>query len=302
MWDLTRLRLLRELQLRGTVTAVARSLAYSPSTVSQQLAKLEREVGAPLLEPDGRRVRLTRQGEVVAAHAARVMDLEEQVRGELDAVRPGSEAVRISALETVAQRLLPDVLDDLTSSHPHLRVEIAVLPPEDGLFELEGRSVDVTIAEQYPGLTRPLRSGVHRESLGSDPVRLAVPAGSSVASLSDAAELGWVTEPRGTMVQQWIVQQCRAAGFEPDLRYESADLQVHVQLVASGHAVSAMPDLAWPQAPTGIRLVDLPGEPRRELFTSVREAARHRSAIEAVRRSLATALARHQAGRSGQGG
>jgi len=295
MWDLTRLRLLRELELRGTVTAVAQSLGYSPSTVSQQLAKLEREVGSPLLEPDGRRVRLTRQGSVVAAHAARVMDLEEATRGELDAVRPGPETVRISALETVAQRLLPDTLAQLARTHPHLRVEIAVLPPEDGLFELEGRSVDITIAEQYPGLTRPLRSGVQRRPLGRDPVRLAVPQDSAVRSLADAAGLAWVTEPRGTMVHQWIVQQCRAAGFEPDLRYESADLQVHVHLVAAGHAVSAMPDLAWQGPRTGIRLVELPGMPRRELFTSVRDASRDRPAIRAVQAALASALAAHQA-------
>src|SRR5690625_5620190 len=82
MWDAHRLRLLRELELRGTITSVASTLNYAPSSVSQQLARLESEVGVALLEQDGRRVRLTAAGRRVARHAARVIDLQEQVRSE----------------------------------------------------------------------------------------------------------------------------------------------------------------------------------------------------------------------------
>ncbi|WP_230007500.1 LysR family transcriptional regulator, partial [Microbacterium sp. Bi128] len=56
MFDLRRLRLLHELSVRGTLAAVAEALSFSPSTISQQLAQLERDAGVPLLEPDGRRV------------------------------------------------------------------------------------------------------------------------------------------------------------------------------------------------------------------------------------------------------
>ena len=62
MLDLYRLRLLRELHRRGTITAVAQALSFSPSAISQQLATLERETGVRLLEPAGRRVRLTPAG------------------------------------------------------------------------------------------------------------------------------------------------------------------------------------------------------------------------------------------------
>ena len=72
MFEVRRLRLLRELQLRGTLASVAEALSYSPSTISQQLAQLEKDAGVALLEPDGRRVRLTPYGEVLAAHAARL--------------------------------------------------------------------------------------------------------------------------------------------------------------------------------------------------------------------------------------
>src|ERR1044072_2854913 len=72
MFDLHRLRLLRELSQRGTLAAVARALNYSPSSVSQQLSLLETEVGVPLLEPVGRRVKLTPQAEILVRDTATV--------------------------------------------------------------------------------------------------------------------------------------------------------------------------------------------------------------------------------------
>jgi len=89
VFELRRLRLLHELALRGTLASVAEALSYSPSTISQQLAQLEKDAGVPLLIPDGRRVRLTEHGVALAAHAARALELEEQIRGELESLQPG---------------------------------------------------------------------------------------------------------------------------------------------------------------------------------------------------------------------
>ncbi|WP_315549623.1 LysR family transcriptional regulator [Microbacterium aurum] len=77
MFELRRLRLLHELAQRGTLAAVAEALSYSPSTISQQLAQLERDAGVPLLVPEGRRVRLTEHGAALAAHAARALEADE---------------------------------------------------------------------------------------------------------------------------------------------------------------------------------------------------------------------------------
>ncbi|MGB4135374.1 MAG: LysR family transcriptional regulator, partial [Microbacterium sp.] len=96
MFELRRLRLLHELALRGTIAEVAASLSYSPSTVSQQLAILEREAGVSLLEPDGRRVRLTAQGRRLADHAARALELDEAARAALS-TEP-LEPVRLAAM------------------------------------------------------------------------------------------------------------------------------------------------------------------------------------------------------------
>jgi DNA-binding transcriptional LysR family regulator len=293
VFELRRLRLLRELALRGTLAAVAEALSYSPSTISQQLALLEKEAGVALLVPDGRRVRLTEHGQVLAAHAARALDLDEQARGELESLAPGLAPVRVAVMQTATLALLPRALGLLAERAPGLRVELVQLAPEQGLFELTARGVDLVIAEQYPGHTRAHVEGLERDVLGTDPIRLAVAPADTARSLDELRERAWAMEPGGTAARQWAVQQCRAAGFEPDVRFELADLTAHARLVATGQAVAVLPDLLWAGAPAAVRLLDLPGRPAREIFLAQRSASRDRAGIVEVRRALHDAFALH---------
>ncbi|MDQ0642712.1 LysR family transcriptional regulator [Microbacterium murale] len=294
MFELRRLRLLHELALRGTISGVAAALAYSPSTVSQQLAQLEREAGVPLLEPDGRRVRLTTQGRLLAAHAARALELDEAARAELSSSSHREESVRIAVMPTAAEALVPPALTLLADRMPGLRVEMVQMAPEEGLFELQARAFDLVVAEQYSGHTRELRDGIDRTLLGSDPVRLAVPPSSSATALSELRDSAWVMEPEGTAVRQWAVQQCRSAGFEPDVRFEATDLIAHARLAAAGHAVAVLPDLVWTGERGSVRLVELPGSPVREIFAATRSSSRDSAAVAAVRDALADALTAHR--------
>ena len=288
MLELRRLRLLHELALRGTLAAVADALDYSPSTISQQLAQLERDAGVSLLVPDGRRVRLTEHGAALAAHAARALALDEQIRAELETLQPGVAPVRVAVMQTAARAIVPGALSLLAERAPLVRVELAEVPPEEGLFELSARGFDLVIAEQYPGHTREHRSGLEREALGTDPIRLAGAGGDGgLAALRDRA---WVMEPRGTAAREWAVQQCRAAGFEPDVRFELADLTAHVALIAAGHAVGLMPDLLWAGRRPPFPLAELPGSPAREIFTAVRRSDAERRGIRLVRDALRDAF------------
>ncbi|MBN7794356.1 LysR family transcriptional regulator [Microbacterium esteraromaticum] len=293
MFELRRLRLLHELALRGTIAGVAASLSYSPSTVSQQLALLEREAGVPLLEPDGRRVRLTAEGRMLAEHAARALELDEAARAALSA--PGAlEPVRLAAMPTAAQTIVPAALTLLAERAPQLRVELAELPPEKSLFELSARRFDLVIAEQYPGHTREVHAGLEHRLLGEDPIRIVLPPDEEPRGLAELADRVWVMEPAGTAVRHWAVQQCRAAGFEPDVRFEADDLTAHLRLIAAGHAVGLLPDLIWGDEPSGMSLATLPGAPVREVFTAVRSAARASESVTLVRAALADAFAAHR--------
>lgn len=304
MLDVRRLSLLRELHRRGTVHAVARALSYSPSTISQQLAQLELEAGVPLLERVGRGVQLTPQGELLATGAGGVLDELERLESALAAsIAAGGEAgsaagdvpltgtVRLAVFQSAALGVVPRALGLLETEHPSLRVEVTQREPESALDEVWAREFDLVIAEQYPAHAAPLRRELDRVPLHRDALRLGVRSRSRVRSLADVADAAWVMEPRGTASRHWAEQQCRLAGFEPDVRFETADLQAHVRLIEAGHAVALLPDLLWMGARPPVRLIDLPGSPSREVFTAARRSSASRPPIVAVREVLARAVA-----------
>jgi DNA-binding transcriptional LysR family regulator len=290
--DLKRLRLLRELSIRGTITAVADAFSYSASSVSQQLALLETEAGVPLLVKSGRRVRLTPQAEVLVQHTALLLERVELMESELVAsLTEVKGTVRLAVFQSAALGIIPQALTLLAAEHPSLRVEITQREPENALLEVWARDFDLVIAEQYPGHAAPHQPDLDRVRLCADELRLGVPAGRDIRSLADAADLAWVMEPRGTASRHWAEQLCRQAGFEPDVRFETADLQAHIRLIESGHAVAVLPDLVWSgRAPT-VESVPLPGAPKRTVFTAAREASRSLPTIIACRDILNRSVA-----------
>lgn len=308
MLDPRRLRLLRELRRRGTVHAVARALSYAPSTVSQQLAQLEFEANATLFERVGRRLQLTPAGELLAEGSGAVLDELDRLEQSLaEATGSPSGTVRLAVFQSAALGIVPRALTLLAEQYPAVRVEITQREPESALDEVWARDFDLVIAEEYPAHAAPRRTDLDRVPLLNDALRLGVPparAATSAAtatgaadrtprirSIADAASAAWVMEPRGTASRHWAEQQCRLAGFEPDVRFETADLQAHIRLVEAGHAVALLPDLVWGERPPTVPLVDLPERPQRTVFTSARRASAHRPAIVACRGILSRAVA-----------
>jgi len=286
MLDLRRLRLLRELKVRGTIAAVAEALAYSPSSISQQLALLETEAGVPLLIKSGRRVQLTPQAEVLVAHTALLLERVELMEAELvSSLTEVRGTVRLAVFQSAALGIIPQALALLAAEHPALRVEVTQREPENALFEVWARDFDLVIAEQYPGHSAPRQPDLDRVGLCEDELRLG-----GAPSIKEAASMPWVMEPRGTASRHFAEQLCRTAGFEPDVRFETADLQAHIRLIESGNAAAILPDLVWAGRSPSVSLVSLDGAPRREVFTSVREASRDRPTIVAVRDVLTRAV------------
>jgi len=287
MLDVRRLRLLRELQIRGTITAVATALSYTPSSVSQQLAQLEAEAGVPLLTRVGRRVQLTPQAELLVSHTTAVLERLELMESELEnSLTEVTGTVRLAVFQSAALGIVPQALTLLAADYPALRVEVTQREPENALFEVWAREFDLVIAEQYPGHAAPRQPDLDWVGLCQDELRLGVPAGRGIHSLADAKGLAWVMEPRGTASRHWAEQACRSAGFEPDVRFETADLQAHIRLIESGNAVALLPDLVWAGRAPSVELSPLPGRPTRAVFTSARSASRTRPAIVACREIL----------------
>ena len=296
MLDVRRLRLLRELKIRGTLAEVADALQYSPSSVSQQLALLEKEAGVQLLRKTGRRVQLTPQAEVLVESAAEVLDTLERAEARLQAsVTRVSGRVRVAVFQSAALALMPATLRAMAERFPDVRVEMVQREPEEALRETWARDFDMVIAEQYPAHAAAHHPGLDRRPLTTDAIRLALPAEHAalhpVASLDEARGMPWVMEPRGTASRHFAEQLCRASGFEPDVRYETADLQAHIRLVESGNAVALIPDLVWAGRDTSGRLLDLPDGPRRTIFTAQRLPGAAAPAARAFRETLESTAA-----------
>lgn len=311
MLELKRLRLLWELHARGTVAAVAAAMNYSPSAVSQQLATLEREAGVQLLRKSGRTLEITEAGlTLVAATDELLAGIE---RAEAAVQRIGSLAegsltgtLRVAAFQSALLTLMPGTLRRLRQNHPELRIEVVHYEPGAALRETWARNFDLVVAEEYPGHATPHYPGLDREALTRDPVRIGVPPSPSeterqvvfsgasdpqdwmfATKLSDLATAPWVMEPEGSATRHWAEQVCRSAGFEPDVRYETADLQAHLRLIETGNAVALLPGLVHAGQHVRVRLLDLPGEPHRNVFTAARESLEGHPALTAVRSALA---------------
>ncbi|HEY0698012.1 MAG TPA: LysR family transcriptional regulator, partial [Micromonospora sp.] len=274
---------------------VARALSYSPSTISQQLSQLEAETGERLLEPVGRRVRLTPQAEILVEHTEALLARLERAEADLAAsLHAVTGTLRVAAFQTAALNLIPAALTDLAGRHPALRVRFTQMEPERALPGLLAHDFDLVIGEEYPGHPQPLPPQFEQRDLSHDPLRLVLPRfpadPSEPVGLTALADRAWVREPEGTAARQWSVALCRTAGFEPDVRFESSDLMLHLRLVETGHAVALLPDLVWAGRPPTVDRHPLPGAPARRISTIVRRGAERHPAVEALRDSLSRSV------------
>jgi DNA-binding transcriptional LysR family regulator len=297
MLDVRRLRLLRELHVRGTVTAVAEALAYTPSAVSQQLATLEREAGVALMERHGRRLRLTDAGRGLVEHADVVIARLELAEAEL-AEATGDEVagrVRVAAFQTAASSLVLPLLGTLGGRHPRLRMELVEMEAEEALPLLPRGELDIVIAEEYDYAPRPRDPSLAFRDVCRDPLVVVLPADhprcaddpETVPLASLAGEV-WASTRSGTAYHDAFVRACRAlGGFDPDVRHRSNDTAVLEQLVAAREAVSLMPSLKLPGHVPGVAVRRVAeGRLDRRIFLAARRGSTGRAALKVVSRAL----------------
>lgn len=288
MLDVRRLRFLVELSQRGTIAAVAAALHMSPSGISQQLALLEREAGAALLERIGRGVRLTEAGQRLAERGADIMAALELAQSELRSPEDAPTGTcRVAAFASAARALIPALLD-CQQRHPGLRVELVESEPEVAVPALLSGDFDLVVSEEYPGGTPALPRHVHREVLAEDPMEIAV--ASSLLGGRDlmrtARSLPWALEPVGAASRSWAVQHCQSLGFTPAVQYESHDLTLLLLVVQQGAAASILPRLVLPPQRETSSLIRWETGWSRRLVTLTRQARAGDPSVAAVRRSL----------------
>ncbi|MEU1324829.1 LysR family transcriptional regulator [Streptomyces microflavus] len=292
-WDVKKLRILRTLRDRGTVTATAEALLMTPSAVSQQLTNLARQLGVELLEPQGRRVRLTDAAHLVLRHAEAVFaqleradaELTGYLRGEAGEVRVGAFSTAVPALVVPAVRLLRAE----GRPGPDVRVREAEAAQAYELLTAGEVDLALSLAAHAPTARDPRFSLF---PLLADPLDVALPAGHPLADvpalrLADLAADRWIFGGSGPW-SEITTAACEAAGFVPEQAHSAAGWTAILALVEAGMGVALVPRMASrEQRREGVVMRVLEADrPRRHVVAAVRHGASSGPAVARVLKAL----------------
>lgn len=247
MLDVRRLQVLRSVVATGSVSGAAQALGYTPSSVSQQISLLQREVGVQLLEHVGRGIRPTAAARLLDQHAGTVFEELSRTEQALADYRSGLRArLRVEYFSTAGRSLVVPAVAALTRTHPDVRVELRLQPDGDPTRRIGLGEVDLALAVSELPLPA---DGVTWTHLLHDPFDVVLPGGHPLAAepevaLTDLAGLPWVTHewPLGACSRR-VLEACSAAGFTPQYRVECNDVDTAMGLVAAGLGIGVMPRL-----------------------------------------------------------
>lgn len=295
-----RLQVLRVVAARGTVTAAAELLNFSPSAVSHQLRSLANDLGVPLLERDGRRVRLTAAAQVLLEHADDLYARWEEIRSDLERTAPDQvTSFRLCGFSTAASALLPHVAARVRARHPHCTVGIIEADPEECFDLLLAQQADLAVVVATASIPPGTDPRFDQQSLLDDPLDLLVPAGHRLAGrrsvlLSEAADEAWIMDRPGRPHHGLVLTACGAAGFTPSIAHQATEWDTGAALVGAGLGVALIPRLA--RLPSGDLIVRVPlrGDPTpaRRILTAVRSGSRGGPAVTTALEALEEIAAR----------
>jgi DNA-binding transcriptional LysR family regulator len=265
------------------------------SAVSQQMSKLERVVGQQLLAKNGRGVRLTDAGRLLAEHAGRILSQVELAQADLEAQRGQVVGeLRLSAFPTAARGLFPAALAALRAQHPALRVRSTELEPESGIAGVVRGDLDLAVVLDWYNKPMPLPDGLVKAPILDDPADVAMSTGHPLAGrdevdLGEFAEDEWITWAEGEFCHEWLMFTLRSRGIEPIIGHRAAETHTQLSLVAAGLGVCVAPLLGRRPMPAGVVTVPLKQRVRRHVYVVWRADADRRPSIRAAVEALQAA-------------
>jgi DNA-binding transcriptional LysR family regulator len=280
MLNSSRLSVFREVIAHGSFSAAADALTYSQSAVSQAIATLEGEVGAPLIERSRGGVRPTPAGAALAGHVGGILAQMEAAEAEILAIAAGHGGqLRVASFPTAGATLMPQAIAGFRASHPGVELTLAEGEPEEIGPRLRAGEFDLVLLFEFEGVGERLGTGLRRFELLDDPLHLALRrdhplAGRKQLRLEDLSEESLIQTSASSPCARHVVRSCHAAGFEPSVSFESDDYQTVQGLVAAGVGVALIPQLALSTVRDDIRVRSLhPASPVRKVFAATPRAA-----------------------------
>jgi DNA-binding transcriptional LysR family regulator len=297
MYDLRRLRSLCAIADHGSLTGAAAALDFTQPAVSQHLAALEAEVGAPLVTRSRGGAELTPVGELLVEHARAALDrlaLAELQVGDL--VEHEQKRVRLAANSSALTRLVPSAVADLRRRVPDAEVTVMECGPPKALAKLRRGEIDLAVVFRRIGAEPP--PDVDERTLLEEPMYALVPrthphAKDDAVGLADLRDDPWVQGPSATS-PGLIRELCREAGFEPRIAFESDDPLATRGMVAAGLAVTLVPSLTRDDTvrDRNVAVLPLRDPPLRRVIAATAAGGRPTQATLAMVESLARAGAR----------
>ena len=245
--DPRRLELLLELSRLGSMREVGEAMNVTTSTVSQQIAVLAREAGTPLIEPDGRRVRLTPAGRRLAGHAVTVLAAIEAARRDLDPSAAPAGTVRVAAFASAVRQFLLPVAGILAGGHPRVRLHIHEHEPAEALDLLAADEVDLALTYDYNLAPASFGGSLVSQPLGRTEWSLATPSapgrarGTTLEVFRRYRDHDWIVNSRNTADEEVVRLVASLAGFEPRITHRADSLDLVQDMILAGLGVGLLP-------------------------------------------------------------
>ena len=303
MIDLAALTSLRAVDTHGSVVAAATALGFTPSAVSQQVKRLEKQTGVPLLERVGRGVILTDHGRHLVDAGGRLLADLEEVESTLHH-RAGAVAgrLRVTAFSTAMRGLVAPVVRQLRDAHPDLTLSLTEREPWDTIDLVSSGQSDLGVVHRWGDLPITIPDHLAGTAVAHDVADVIMRrdhplAGRPAVTPRDLVDDDWIATPEGTICRQWLTRMYAGTGRLPRIAHTSMEFDSHLALVRAGLGIALVPRLG--RQPLGDELAAVPAhdpEPTRDVIAVHRRSMADSPAVRAVLEALRTARTPGSAG------
>lgn len=249
MIDLTALTALRAVDTHGSVVAAAEALGYTPSAVSQQVKRLQRQTGVPLLERVGRGVMLTSHGRHLVDAGSRLLgDLEEIEAGLHRQAGAVAGRLRLTAFSTAVRGLVAPAVRDLLRAHLDLRLTLDERDPWETVDLVATGQSDLGVVHSWGDVVLPVPDHLCTTGLAADVADVVVRVDHPLASRDrvsphDLVDEGWIATPEGTICREWLTRMHHGTGRLPRIAHRSMEFASHLAMVRAGLGIALVPRL-----------------------------------------------------------
>ncbi|MFJ6456885.1 LysR family transcriptional regulator [Paenarthrobacter sp. NPDC091669] len=258
MIDISALRALVAVEQHGSVVAASDVMGFSPSAVSQQIKKLEKQTGVAVLERNGRGVLLTERGLALAGYGRRIMGELEELQATLlaDPAKP-TGLLRLVAFSTACRGLVGPMLGRMAAAHPTVEITVLAEDPREAVQRVASGEAELAVVHNWNSVPLVIPENLVHEDLCIDQADVLVNSTHPLASRTavereDLLNETWISTPAGAICNEALLQIFAGLGRIPDIRIYDPDFSTHLAMVEQGVAVALVPRLGRPQLPPGV--------------------------------------------------